>query len=333
MIAALLAAASMLPSTANAWFLFFIPTGLFTGKGDTCLGANAKVGDTINSLAGNTASVKEVAGTSSRCKSTALPTLATVEYNFKFQSKVALEVPSDYEQKQLAPSQRFNGLLLHVENATRKTGFMLDAYVSSQAITAEAVSAQKSRHQSDTLQESRTVSEERITVNGLPAVRFETAGTLDALFRPKVTYITTVIQAPAEVVTVTAWTPTEDFAKNSEALRQLAYQLKGLQPDAASAAASAPPVSRPAASGMAPQLPATTSTALAPPPAPPVPVAATATAPPSTTAPASASSNGTAAAGAESVANRLRELDKLFKDGVINQTEYDAKKKELLKAL
>jgi hypothetical protein len=35
----------------------------------------------------------------------------------------------------------------------------------------------------------------------------------------------------------------------------------------------------------------------------------------------------------DTVANRLRELDNLYKEGVITEQEYNAKKQELLKAL
>ncbi len=68
-------------------------------------------------------------------------------------------------------------------------------------------------------------------------------------------------------------------------------------------------------------------------PAAPVPVAAGATAGASMAGTTASSSAPSAAPATSATAERLRELDRLQKEGLINKKEYDAKRKEILKDL
>ncbi len=134
------------------------------------------------------------------------------------------------------------------------------------------------------------------------------------------TYITTVLQGPKEVVAVTAWTPSDDYAKNQEALKKLVYQLKGVRQDKAGPEPGAP------IAVSVPQFPEGAS-------APRSVGTVSANAEQNSQTQALSRANGPQTAGGESVPSRLRQLDRLFKDGVISSVEYETKKADLLKAL
>src|SRR5690349_21588412 len=102
----LVIAAALLCATtqANAWFFFFLP-GSVTSKigdaitgaeGENCVKAIAKVGDVLTSPSGNTATIKTLSGTSSRCRDPNLPIRALLTFNYSFSSKAGMDVPEGF---------------------------------------------------------------------------------------------------------------------------------------------------------------------------------------------------------------------------------------------
>jgi hypothetical protein len=303
------------PTTANAWFFFFLP-GSVTSKisdaitgseGDNCVKATAKVGDVLKSPTGNTATIKSLSGTSSRCRNPDLPIRALLVFNYSFSSKAGMDVPDGFEQKPLTGIERFNGRLLRAENG--KIGVIVSAMPRGASTDSAGIAQGVANRKIAALEEANTSNEEELTVNGFHALRFQVAGKLKALFHPQYTYIVTLLEAPKELLMVDAWTPTGDYDKNKEVLRQLIYRVSGLEP-----VEDTPPpagaLSIPIKSDFTPQ-PASSS----------VPQSAT------------SASEAVPSPDRESIANKLRELDKLQKEGIITQQEYEAKKKELLNAL
>lgn len=77
---------TLVSTNANAWFFFFLPGSVtssisdaITGdKGENCVGANAKVGDTVRMPDGSYGTIKSLSGNSSRCTSK-LPVRALIE--------------------------------------------------------------------------------------------------------------------------------------------------------------------------------------------------------------------------------------------------------------
>lgn len=68
----------LIPTTAHAWFFFWIPGDLFSSKGDKCVSVTAKVGDRLRSPDGTYGVVKALSGPSERC-TTATPIRAVIE--------------------------------------------------------------------------------------------------------------------------------------------------------------------------------------------------------------------------------------------------------------
>ncbi|MEX8495459.1 SHOCT domain-containing protein [Sphaerotilus sp.] len=307
---------------ANAWFFFFLP-GSVTSKigdaitgaeGENCVTAAAKVGDVLKSPSGNTATIKSLSGTSSRCQDPNLPIRALLVFNYQFSSKAGIDIPNGFEQKPLTDMQRFQGNLLKAENSSLKSGVFVSSRGRDASTDSPAIAQAIATRMITTLEEGKTLNEEQLSVNGMKAYRFEVAGKSKALFHPKFTYVVTVLEGAQELVVVNAWTPTDDYDKNKDLLRSLAFRISGVNSTETEQAA-------------VPSLPASTPVALP---------TATASQLQQTPLPASTLTGSTATptqSGSGSVADKLRELDKLFKEGVITQPEYEAKKKELLKAL
>lgn len=307
---------------ANAWFFFFLPSSVtskigdaITGaEGENCVTAASKVGDILKSPSGNTATIKSLSGTSSRCQDPNMPIRALLVFNYQFSSKAGMDIPDGFEQKPLTDMQRFQGNLLKAENSSLKLGFFVSSRGRDASTDSPAIAQAIATRMISTLEEGKTLNEEQLSVNGMKAYRFEVAGKSKALFHPKFTYVVTVLESERELVVVNAWTPTDGYEKNKDILRQLAFRISGVN-SAESERTAVPsiPASAPVVRQLTESIPQIQ------------PILPAATASGSTAAPMQS--------GTGSVADKLRELDKLFKEGVITQPEYEVKKKELLKAL
>lgn len=329
----------MAATNANAWFFFFLPPSVtskigdaLTGaEGDTCLPSSAKVGDTIPSASGNTAVVKSLSGTSSRCQDARYPIRALVTYNFSFSSKAGMNVPDGFEQTPLTDVQRFNGALLRAWHPYKK----MTVYVSSSPRRPASDIASLARSVDANIiastEDGKTSREEEIAVKGMRALRFEVEAKNKGLFGARFTYVVTVIEGAQELLVVNASAPTtREFEKERDELRQFALGIEGLGsadvPAPSTIASATPPMDSKQSAKVAPeaQAPVASSTTGAQ----PVPAVVAAPATPSAvvTAP-------TVPTSGQSVADRLRELEKLCKEGVLSASECELKRKELIKAL
>jgi hypothetical protein len=238
------------PTSANAFFFFFYIPGSVTGKisdaitgskGDHCVTATAKVGDVIKRPNGNSATIESLSGTSSRCRDPKLPIRASLVFNYSFSSKAGMDVPDGFEQKPLTDIQRFNGFLLHAVNSRDKTGFFVSSNKRDASTDSAGIAQAIATRMMGTLEEANTANEEELTVNGLRALRFEVLGKSKALFHPRFTYVVTLLEAPQELLVINAWTPTGDYDKNKEILRQLIYRVSGLNSTEDTTANTPPP--------------------------------------------------------------------------------------------
>jgi hypothetical protein len=318
--AALLA---FMTTSAHAVFFFFIP-GSVIGKvgdaltgaeGEQCVHASAKVGDVLRSPNGNTATIKSLSGTSSRCQRPEYPVRAALQFNYTFTSQAGIEMPEGFELKPVTDSARYAGALMRAEGPARMA-FQVSARPKDSDIGAVANAV--SNQMSGMVEDYRVIRQEQATINGMRAAIFESEGKNKGAFGPKFTYIVTVLEGDKELVVVNAWAPwKEDLSYERAKLRSIAPMVKGIHTDnpapvqaaiAVDTKAAVPASTEAVANGgitsPAPQEPATV------------------------TQPARAAVPNTAAVG-----DRLRELEKLYKEGILSKQEYDDKKRELLRAL
>ena len=83
------------------------------------------------------------------------------------------------------------------------------------------------------LEDVTTSNEEKFSVNGMQALRIEVEGKTKAFGFPRYTYVLTLLEAPKELIVINAWSPSEDFVKNKDVLRQLVVDIRGLnEPEA-----------------------------------------------------------------------------------------------------
>jgi hypothetical protein len=322
-------------SQANAWF-FFIP-GSVTGKvadaftgaeGENCVGPNAKIGDIIRNPSGNTATIKSLSGTSTRCQDPNLPIRALLEFQFNA-PKAGLNIPDGYEQRSLTDMQRLQGFVLKAENPAKHTGFMVRSLKRSTGGDPATIAHNMSESMLRVMDNSKTANPEELTINGLRAWRFEMTGKNKGLFGVTNTYLVTVLAGEDEILTVNAWAPVDNYLQEKEEFKELVASVKGL--------AATIEVAKPIESSKPP-----VQTVAEPVASAPVSVPVTEAAPVPTkvssstaalTVTTATESTGEGVSSMDLTVRKLRELDKLYKDGILNKAEYESKKKDLLKAL
>jgi hypothetical protein len=289
---------------ANAWFFFFLPgIGSSGDSTDICISSEKKVGDTFNSASGNVATVKSISGTSSACKKPETPIRAHVEFSYSFNSKAGINVPDGYKSQNLPELERFNGSLMFALNNDTDSGFKVNATKRDVISDMMTYATNLEAAQAKLLDESQPSEIEQTTVNGLKAWRFEVKGKLKNLFGTKYTYLMTILEGGEEVVTVIAWTRTGNYERQKEELKKLAEGINGIV--VPNPVMLNPPSLSPSSIETKPQA-ASSSAAL---------------------------TSSSLQPQIKSVANRLRDLKALYKDGVLNKKDYEAKKKEILDSM
>jgi hypothetical protein len=289
-------------SSANAWFFFMLPTSLFSGKGDTCITADAKVGDKLTKD-GKVYSVKSISGTSSRCTNPATPVLAEVEARTEpipdNITQARINIPAGWLSQPVTDAMRMNGAVLYYTNRTLDAGLQLATFKRAiGASTLDLVEAKKASQLAH-LKEAQQGPTTQIVLAGLPAWRYEVSGRVSSGADFK--YLSTFVEGENEIVGLIAWTSTPNFDRTKDKLQSIVSSISGLSNAGATqvSTASTPP-------GVASQTQAVPEPAAAP--------------------------SQTAHDSSSQVGQKLRELNTMLKDGLITQDDYDSKKKELLKS-
>lgn len=220
---------------ANAWFFFFFPTSIFSGSGDTCIGTDKKVGDTLPSAIGkdNTAEIKAISGTSSRCKGSNT-ILATVQFHINTNSKASINIPDDYQPRKLPLTdlERFHGTLLSAVNKnTSNKGFAVFYRTRDPSIAPELYTQAVSNSLMSSLKDAQTSNEEELTINGMKAWRFEVSGKVAAVFGSRVTYQVTMLEGDKEYIVVNAYTTESKYEAEKEELGLLSSRITNIKND------------------------------------------------------------------------------------------------------
>ena len=242
-----------------------------------------------------------------------------------FTSKAGINLPDGYSPQSLTDLQKFNGALLFAKDNTKDSGVFVTATKREVISDMQTYVANLRVNQTKSLDDTQQSEIEQLTINGMKAWRFETKGKVKNLFGTRYTYLMTVIEGEKEAVAVNAWTYTNNYEyKGKEELKQLALNVTGINAGPSPADSSPPPAPPADASIDSPKaevpVPSTEATS------------STLTTAPAARAAASPASNGPPTT-SENAADRLRDLNKLYKEGVITQEEFEAKKKEILKLM
>lgn len=318
---------------AHAWFFFFIPGSAtraigdaITGaKGNICVKEGTQVGQILTANNGNTAKVISTSGTSSICQNPALPIRAELEFTYDFSSKAGIDLPDEFQPTTLTDLDRFNGMLLKATSKnTKNHGIQISSTTKKQNLDIETMANNLERAilNGQKLKDITSAKAEKLTVNGMPAVRFEISGTLSGIFGQRIIYQYTILEGDKEMVVVDVYAPVDYMESNRHDLQKMAELVSGLH---------AGNGTTPAAVSVRSQLPQATPEIATPtaqvqaesPQTAPIPSV------PSITDPAAAPAVDKSA----SATQRLQRLSKLLKDGVITQADFDSKKQEILKDL
>lgn len=311
----LLTVGILFSTSAHAWFFFFIPPSAtraiadsITGtKGNICVKEGTEIGQIITSPNGNTAKVLSLSGTSSICPNPALPIRAELEFNFSFTSRAGIDLSDDYQPTVLSDLDKFNGILLKATSkSTKNQGVVISATTKkpNMDLAQMANNIERAMQNSANLKDVVSSNAESLEIAGMPAVRFEISGTLKGIFGQKVTYMYSIIEGDQERVVINTYAPTDAFPERRPDFLQLASSITGLRS------------TRPISDSEGAASPAESSSSQPP----------------------SEKSDRTVSGELEPsdldpVETRLLKLQRLLKDGLVTQKEFEQKKQEILKSL
>lgn len=234
----LLLVLAMIATDANAWFFFFIPGSVVRGisdgitgaRGNICVRDGLKVGETINSPAGNTATIKSLSGTSSICANPALPIRAELEFNFTFSSKAGINLTDEYETKPITDLQRFNGRLLTAASRSKSNkGIIISSRKREPNSDLAGIANAMEKAQVGALVDGKSGNAEQLIINGTNALRFEVAGKLKGIFGQQVTYVNTLIEGDSEILVVIAYAPTSSYDEDKSELKKVSEAISGIK--------------------------------------------------------------------------------------------------------
>ena len=184
-----------------------------------------------------------------------------------------------------------------------------------------------------TIEDGIVSNEEELTINGLHAYRFKMLGKNKGMFGRSFSYVVTVLEGVNEYVVLNANCRTDDFEQYKGVLKQFAFDVKGIAKETQASSADtaptapatvpvvAPTINLPASIGEVP--PADKNDAR--------PVRSADVQPKATGAPVRTSVPQVL--GSDAIAEKLRAIDKLKREGLITEKDYEIKKQELLGAL
>jgi len=295
-------------SDANAWFFFFIPASVTRGvadavtgaKGNICVKDNAKVGDVIPSVAGNTMKVTSLSGTSSMCAAPGLPIRADVEYTFSFKSNAGINMSDDYEAKPLNDFQRYSGYLLQATSkSTRNKGVVINAREKKANASPEEISNAVEKGVIAALVDASSRNAEQFKIGETNAWRFEVQGKTKGVFGTSIVYIVTILEGDNEILVINAYAPADNIEKNRDELRKFALDVTGL-----TLTKTKQNVTNIAIQNKNEEKTVTTENL-----------------------------SNESLQQSSSVSIKMRELSKLLSEGLITKDDYESKKAELLKSL
>lgn len=307
-------------TSAQAWFFFYIP-GSITGKitdaisgaeGEHCVGADAKVGSQIRLANGEIKVVKSISGTSSRCADPIHPIRALLEtINLTSTSNtgisnIGIDLPTGqggWTQRMIPESHKSSGVIFL--GSQPSTDAWLSVSTTPRAGKVDLMSLARERlanfrNGMTNANESEIISS---TINGIPVLRFHISGQLRST-KNNLTYAWTVFDLANEVLIVTSWIPTVNWAFERQTLEKLPERISGL-PNISSLKTTD------ITQFLIPDSKTDNVNSIQPP-------ALVSPAPLTTDTP---------------ISKRLRDLTELFNQGLINEKEFLEKKKSILDSL
>ncbi len=220
-------------------------------------------------------------------------------------TSAGLRLPTGWEATLLTNGDKADGVVLNAINRATESRFSLFVYKREGVTDMTAFAASKRAWQASHFNETTQSEVVPLVVNGISAWRYIVSGT--SYSNTRYTYLHTVVDAGTEILLLSAWTTAENFEAQRPAMERLAEGLTGITatiPVAAASSATASAGSAASAASEVKEVPSVVSVPQSP-----------------STAPTT------------NAAQRLRNLNDIYKDGLINKKEYEEKKKQILDSL
>ena len=226
-------------------------------------------------------------------------------------SKANFNIPDGFERRDVSDFQRYSGILVLTSSGDKKKGITVISRARDISSDAAAIANATEKEITLAVVDGKTNNAGKIKVNEMDAWRFEVEGKNKGIFGQKYTYMVTVIEGDKEYVVINSWSLTDNFDKEKEEFKKISDSVSGIKEVNTTAAVIVPAI------GITPTQAIVEA---------PLNKEASVT-------PKEVLANEVTKTQGDSASKKLIDLHKLFKDGVINQNDFETKKQELLKTM
>lgn len=206
----------LFPNNAYAWFFFWLPLGGGTTASqpsDTCVAKTVKAGDKIPSGSGNTAIVRVISGTSSRCKEPK-PILATLDFQITEFPEAAINLAASFQSVPITEMQKYQGYFLIAKSKSSHIVNLSIFFTKREAIPDPTrISEYLVKSLSNSLEDVTIENEERLVINNMTAWQYTMKGRVKAFFGGRQIHHITVLEGAHQYFFVQAYTPESDYEK------------------------------------------------------------------------------------------------------------------------
>jgi hypothetical protein len=175
-------------------------------KDQICVTMTAKVGDTFKNGSGDLLTITAISGFSLMCTKHNLRTLASVEFSpsASFQSAMTIELPEEFAQQELSEKEKFDGIRMHLSDKKDSLYMRVKSSERHGPFDLKVFTDQQRDLQGSVVKVAHT-DIESLTINGVPAMRWETESKPWQPLGQHVAIITTVLASDSEIVVVHVW--------------------------------------------------------------------------------------------------------------------------------
>ncbi len=218
------------PNFAGA-MVFFEP-GPKLGPHQACVAPTVKAGDTLENLDGDRLVVHSISGKFASaltpCAGADQPLLAEVELVEApdFHSAFALDLPATFAQTPLSDFERFQLCRIRAYSSDQHIWLSAHSWDRRKVLDTAAFAAEQRREQSLGSDITQTPTEP-LTIQGIPALRWETEQKPHSI-APNTTTVTTVLIGDSEVVVLTVTGVTRKIGKYRDEMTRMAEGAHGL---------------------------------------------------------------------------------------------------------
>lgn len=216
-------------------------------KDQICVTSAAKVGDTFKNASGDLLTITAISGYSLMCTRHNSRTLASVQFSpsSSLQSAMTIELPEGFAPLELSEKEKFDGFRMRLFDKNDSLHIRVKSWERDAKFDLKTFTDKQRELQAGTGNVVQT-DIESLTINGVPAMRWETETKPLLPLGQHLTVITTVLAGDSETLVVHVWGSPKNVTQAHEKLLAIGESVVWHGKDAVPLPADAVPSAAPA---------------------------------------------------------------------------------------